>query len=427
FPVQTVALSQILGDALAVFIAPCQIALGTGQALFRGGTVPPHRLLPALLHPLAALVQKPQAALGVLVLLLGRLPVPIRGSRRIQRDTPAPLTAEAHTQLSPGIVLLRSAEIQPGRLRVVLLHALAMLIAPSQVAQGPGIVLLRSSAVPPHRLLPVLLHALAALIQEPQAALARRVAVLRRSAVPFHRLLDTLGQAGAELQATPQFCLRRGITQPRGGLIPAGGLLVALLHSQAAGICLPQQELGPGKAVFRPLSEALHRFGIIPRHTDAMGIAVSQVRQGGHIVPGGGLGVQHHRLPGVCRHADPRLQAPPQVRHTQHIIQGRRLLVAGQRVRRPLLIHGPVAQLHPVGPRQLLFVHREEKGAPALGADIRFLLCQKPAVRVLTAIVIHLRTSSVSKRRFILRRGGAPQVVGLRKRERPAPEFEARK
>src|SRR5699024_9147139 len=122
-------------------------------------------------------------ALGVLVLLLGRLPVPVRGSGQIQRDAPAPLTAEAHAQLSPGIALLRRAEIQPGRLRVVLLHALAVLIAPGQVAQGPGIVLLRSVAVPPHRLLPALLHPLAAFIHEPQAALARRVAIVRRSAV----------------------------------------------------------------------------------------------------------------------------------------------------------------------------------------------------------------------------------------------------
>ena len=102
----------------------------------RHGTTAPHP--PSSAPPPGRSRTETPGSTGVLVVLLGRLPVPIRGSRRIQRDTPAPLTAKAHTQLSPRIVLLRSAEIQPGRLRVVLLHALAMLIAPSQVAHGPA-------------------------------------------------------------------------------------------------------------------------------------------------------------------------------------------------------------------------------------------------------------------------------------------------
>ena len=123
-----------------------------------------------------------------------------------------------------------------------------------------------------------------------------------------------------------------------------------------------------------------------------MGIAVPQIRQGRHIVPGRRLGIQHHRLPGIRLHADARLQAPAQVGHAQHIIQGRRLLIAGQGVCVPPLVHGPVAQLHPVGARQLLLVYGLEKGAAAVGADIRLLFRQKSAVRILTTIIVHLRT-----------------------------------
>ena len=220
------------------------------------------------------------------------------------------------------------------------------------------------------------------------------MALLRRGGVPFHRLGKVLCNAGAELQTPPQLRLGRRIPQPGGGLIPLGSLLVALVHAVTPAIHLPQQELGPGKALLRALAEALQRLSRVPVHTGAAEIAVAQIRQGGQIVPGGGLGVQQHRLGGVRRHAGAALQAPGQIGHAQQVIQSGGALVAGQGLGALVLVHGPVAQLHPVGTGQLLLRQGEEKGAPAPGTHIRLLLRHIAAVGIFTAKIIHRRHSS---------------------------------
>ena len=145
--------------------------------------------------------------------------------------------------------------------------------------------------------------------------------------------------------------------------------------------------------MLRALLKALQSLGLILVHADAVCIAIAQVRQGWHVLPGSCLGIQQYRLLRVRLHADTGLQAPAQIGQAQRVIHGRRPLVAGQGIRLPFLIHGVVAQCHPVARGQFLLIQRVKKGTAAAGADIRLLLGHKAAVRVFTTIVIHSNLS----------------------------------
>ena len=222
------------------------------------------------------------------------------------------------------------------------------------------------------------------------------MALLRGGTVPSHRLLQVLRSARAEFHAPAQLRLRWRIPQPGGGAVPLHCLSVILLHTRAPAVCLAQQELGPGKALRRALLETLRGFGVILFHTNAVGIAVAQIRQSRYVIPGRGLGVQQHRLPGIRRNAHPRLKAPGQIRQAQGVIHGDGPLVAGQGVGPARIIHGIIAQGHPVGRGQFLLRHGVEERSAAAGAKIRLRFGHKAAVRIFTTVILHIFSCQAS-------------------------------
>ena len=268
-------------------------------------------------------------------------------------------------------------------------NALGVFTAPGQVTQCPGVILLRRGTVPLDRLLPALLHALAALVTKAQAALACRIPLLCRLRVPLDGKLQILSDARTEFQTPAQLRLRRAVAQPGGRLIPLHRLSRVYFHAPALPVGFTQLELCPRKALFRRLAEALQRLGVVLLHADGVCIAIAQIRQGRHIILHSRLGVQQHRLLWVCLHADTGLQAPPQIGQPPGVTHSRGPLIAGQRLGVPLLLHGQIAQHHPVIFCQILFHQRREKGAPTMGAEIRLCFRKETTVRIFTTIIVH--------------------------------------
>ena len=148
------------------------------------------------------------------------------------------------------------------------------------------------------------------------------MSALCRTAIPLHRLFQVLLNAGAEFQTSSQLCLRPGITQPRGRLVPFHRFDITLLHALALPVSLCQQELCPGKSLFRALAEALQSLGKVLFHSDAVCITIPQICQRRHILPGCSLGVQNHGLLRISLHAHTSLKTPAQVGQALNIPHG---------------------------------------------------------------------------------------------------------
>ena len=228
----------------------------------------------------------------------------------------------------PAAALARRLAVELGRLRLVLLHSDAALVAESQVAHGLPISLAGCLLIPQGSRLLVLLHSHPVFI------------------IPA------------------QLPLRVGMAQPGRRLHELKSRRLVLLHAIPLLVAGSQDHLGPGIPVLRRVGEQLDGPPLIPGDADPLLVADPQIAESRHIPGLCRLLIEPDRLLGIRLRADPGFHAPAQVADPPDIPHGRRSSVAGQN---PLLVVSPARpespQLGPVAPAHLLLPDLLHRGA----------------------------------------------------------------